>query len=584
MRVLHDEDQQQAERVRRHRAQRAAPLGLAVEAHRAVGAQRVADEERQERRRVHGEQRQQVGVERPRGDEGEAEVDVEQPAHDGQQAEEAGEHAQRQRGGAQQQAGRRLRADHRPARAGEPPAEPEEAEADEAVAQRPQHHAVVHALREEPRRLAVLRGDEPALRQVGHRQVRRRGDGGAGDEQQPEGRAAGARRGRRRHVVDQRPEGAHVGEQETRERDDAEQRGDEAQQRGELLPPPRLRLRRLRAVEAEHALEERDLVGDRLAAVRLQRVQQRLVVHDAQAARGGVAVPPVERHFGDRRDRRAVGPLRRVDAAQRLGRAPHVAVAVLVAEGAFVVQRVADADVAAHVLEVLVGEAQQVPRHERRVQQAVAALAPRALAEVAGGEQHGVAAGGVAGGADARGVDVVEHAGLGDVVDDAEQAVALLGRGARAERGAAVALRVRVDRERDDAAAGEFDGDVLQRLLAALEAGHDDDERRLVRLGRRARPEQVGGEPLAALHGQAQAGDLHGAAVGLHQRRHPGADEDEQQAEAEAAVPSGHRGRGGRRGGGGEEREVGRGGHAGRARRRGRGSLPVGRACSPCRT
>ncbi len=250
----------------------------------------------------------------------------------------------------------------------EPVASEEQQEAHEAVQQRPQHDRVVHPLREEPRGLAVRRGDEQPLRELRQRDVGHAGDGRAQREYAPEQQPSpaswsGQRCGNRVHqrLEDRKPQ------EQLRQRHEAGQGGAERDQSEQFLPVPDLIPARHTAVEVKHPFEELELVGGRFDEVRLERVQGLLVVDNPQRPFRFVAVEPAGR---DVVDRRPIGFLAGVHQPQRLGRAAHVAVLQLVPVGAFVVEGVGRADVGSDILQDGVREAEDVAGHEHGVDQA----------------------------------------------------------------------------------------------------------------------------------------------------------------------------------------------------------------------
>ncbi len=243
-------------------------------------------------------------------------------------------------------------------------------------------------------------------------------------------------------------------------------------------------------------------------------MQQPLVVDHAQRAIRGVPVVVPDVDFVRSRGGTEPGP----EQPQRLRRAPHVAVVVLVAIRALVVERVADADVRVHVSQHRVGHRQHVARHEHREQLAGPAGLLGLPAEPARAADRRVATGRVSGRADPALVDVVQVVGVVRVVHDREHPVALVGRRAIAHRRAGVALRVRIDGDDDDAAPRELDRDAGERLLRPLEAGHDDDQRCRVLTRRTDRLEQVGRDPLPVLRRERDAANRHSTAVALDPR------------------------------------------------------------------
>ena len=210
-----------------------------------------------------------------------------------------------------------------------------------------------------------------------------------------------------------------------------------------------------------------------------------------------------------------------IDHAQRLRRYPHVAISQFVAVGALVVERIADTDIRAHVLEHVVPQRQHVAGHEDRVQLAGLAGALRLAAKIVGAAYGRVAARGMAGRTDPGAVDVVEIARAGRVVDQGEHAVALGGRRYAAQRGARPTLRIRVDQDRDHVTPRELDGNIGQRLLAALETGHDKDQWRRTFARRRQRTVQIGHDPLAVMRRHLDRLHPNIAKRCLHERRAP---------------------------------------------------------------
>ena len=172
-------------------------------------------------------------------------------------------------------------------------------------------------------------------------------------------------------------------------RDNGDQGRDQCDNAQDFPPLPDLVIGVESALHIENFLEVRDLVGDRLGHVGLERVQIALVMNHPESSLLQVAVVAPEFDFGDGRTFRQAG----IHGAQRLGGNPHIAVAVFVAVGALVVKCVRHTDVGPHVLQDLVGQREDIARDVHRMQLAGITGSRRLTAEVVGAANGRVAAG-----------------------------------------------------------------------------------------------------------------------------------------------------------------------------------------------
>ena len=90
-------------------------------------------------------------------------------------------------------------------------------------------------------------------------------------------------------------------------------------------------------------------------------------------------------------------------------------------------------------------------------------------------------------------------------------------------------MRVGVDQDNDDAAAGQFNGDIGQRFLGPLETGNDHHQRRRIVCGCRIRFVQVRDHPLAVVRGDLDVLNVYPAAGTLYERRNQAGKQHHQQ-------------------------------------------------------
>ena len=128
-----------------------------------------------------------------------------------------------------------------------------------------------------------------------------------------------------------------------------------------------------------------------------------------------------------------------------------------VAEGAFVVEPVAEAEIGADLAEDFLFERKHIARDVGGVDFTWGAGLGGFGSEVGGGLEGGIPSGGVTGDTDTGFIDVIKIVGVGKVVHDGKHSVAFLGSGAGAEGGAGGTLGIGVDGDDDDASASEFE-------------------------------------------------------------------------------------------------------------------------------
>ncbi len=146
-----------------------------------------------------------------------------------------------------------------------------------------------------------------------------------------------------------------------------------------------------------------------------------------------------------------------------------------IAEGAFVVEPVAEAEIGADLAKDFLFERKHIARDVGGVDFAGGAGLGGFGSEVGGGLEGGIPSGGVTGDTDTGFIDVIKIVSVGQVVHDGKHSVAFLGSGAGAEGGAGGTLGIGVDGDDDDASASEFEGDIGLGFFGALESWHDND-------------------------------------------------------------------------------------------------------------
>ncbi len=146
-----------------------------------------------------------------------------------------------------------------------------------------------------------------------------------------------------------------------------------------------------------------------------------------------------------------------------------------IAEGAFVVEPVAEAEIGANLAKDFLFERKHIARDVGGVDFTRGASLSSFGSEVGGGLEGGIPPGGVTGDTNTGFIDVIKIVGVGKVVHDGKHAVAFLGSGAGAEGGAGGTLGIGIDGDDDDASASEFEGDIGLGFFGALESWHDND-------------------------------------------------------------------------------------------------------------
>jgi len=179
-----------------------------------------------------------------------------------------------------------------------------------------------------------------------------------------------------------------------------------------------------------------------------------------------------------------------------------------IAEGAFVVEPVAETEIGADLAKDFLFERKHIARDVSGVDFTWGAGLGGFGSEVGGGLEGGIPSSGVTGDTDTGFIDVIKIMGVGQVVDDGKHSVAFLGSGAGAEGGAGGTLRIGVDGDDDDASASEFEGDIGLGFFGALESWHDNDSGCGGGAGGGEGAEKISGNPLAVLGRERDSGYL----------------------------------------------------------------------------
>ncbi len=196
-----------------------------------------------------------------------------------------------------------------------------------------------------------------------------------------------------------------------------------------------------------------ELVGGGGKAVGLERVQDGFVVDDPKISCGDVSVVVID---FDASQVRFIG-LGRVNEAEGFGGLAEIGAFTFIAESAFVVEAVAEAEIGADLAKDFLFERKHIARDVGGVDFTRGASLSSFGSEVGGGLEGGIPPGGVTGDTNTGFIDVIKIVGVGKVVDDGKHSVAFLGSGAGAEGGAGGTLGIGVDGDDDDAAASEFE-------------------------------------------------------------------------------------------------------------------------------
>ena len=212
-----------------------------------------------------------------------------------------------------------------------------------------------------------------------------------------------------------------------------------------------------------------------------------------------------------------------------------------VAEGAFVVEPIAEAEIGADLAEDFLFERKHIARDVGGVDFTRGAGLGGFGSEVGGGLEGGISSSGVTGDTDTGFIDVIQIVGVGQVVHDGKHSVAFLGSGAGAEGGAGRTLGIGVDGDDDDASASEFEGDIGLGFFGALESRHDNDRGCGGGAGGGKWAKEIGGNPLAVLGGEGNSGYLDLATRSLNLRSEGTGEYDNGYAGREEFETSGRR-------------------------------------------
>jgi len=204
-----------------------------------------------------------------------------------------------------------------------------------------------------------------------------------------------------------------------------------------------------------------------------------------------------------------------------------------IAEGAFVVEPVAEAEIGADLAKDFLFERKHIARDVSGVDFTWGAGLGGFGSEVGGGLEGGIPSSGVTGDTDTGFIDVIKIVGVGKVVDDGKHSVAFLGSGAGAEGGTGGALGIGVDGDDDDASASEFEGDIGLGFFGALESWHDNDSGCGGGAGGGEGAEKISGNPLAVLGRERDSGYLDLATRRLNSRSEGTGEEDNGYANSE---------------------------------------------------